>query len=171
VVGNWVKTADAGAAGGYRMWNPNANLPKVMSPAATPASYFELPFYAEAGVPYHLWVRGLAQDNSYLNDSMWVQFSGTVDASGNAVNRMGTTIGTAVILEDGYNAGLSGWGWADNAYGSLAGPIYFSTSGPQTMRIQVRAEGMSLDQIVVSAGKYLTTALGATKNDTTILPR
>jgi hypothetical protein len=170
VVGNWVKTAESTAAGGYRIWNPNANLPKVTTPAAAPTSYFDLTFDAYAGVPYHLWVRGEAQDNSYYNDSVWVQYSGAADASGNAVNRIGTTGGAAVILEDGLNAGVSGWGWADDAYGTLAGPVYFGTSGPQTIRVQVRADGMSIDQIVCSPGKYLTTAPGATKNDTTILP-
>jgi hypothetical protein len=54
----------------------------------------------------------------------------------------------------------------------VAGPdIYFAQSGMQTIRVQVKEDGMSIDQIVLSADKYHTTAPGTLKNDTTILPR
>ena len=42
-------------------------------------------------------------------------------------------------------------------------------SGPQTIRIQGREDGLSIDQIVLSPALYLTTAPGAVRNDTTIL--
>jgi hypothetical protein len=35
----------------------------------------------------------------------------------------------------------------------------------------VREDGLSLDQIVLSTGKYLSVAPGATKNDATIVAR
>jgi hypothetical protein len=35
----------------------------------------------------------------------------------------------------------------------------------------VREDGLSLDQIVLSAARYAASAPGATKNDTTILAR
>ena len=73
--------------------------------------------------------------------------------------------------EDASGAGLSEWGWADNSYGGVGSPIYFATTGPQTIRVQVREDGVSFDQIVLSADRYLTTAPGATKNDATIVPR
>jgi len=57
------------------------------------------------------------------------------------------------------------------AYGALAGPVSFSTDQLQTIRIQTREDGVSLDQIVLSPGAYLTTAPGATRNDTTIMAR
>jgi hypothetical protein len=50
-------------------------------------------------------------------------------------------------------------------------PIYFATGGTQTIRVQVREDGLSIDQITLSAGAYLAVAPGAAKNDTTILPR
>ena len=53
----------------------------------------------------------------------------------------------------------------------FAAPVYFATTGPQTIRIQVREDGLALDQIVLSSDRYLTTSPGAFKNDTTILPR
>jgi Putative Ig domain len=170
VVGSWSKVADASAAGGYRMWNPNANMAKLTTPLAAPASYFELTFQADANTPYHLWVRGEAEGNTYDNDSFYVQFSGSVDASGAPINRIGTTTAAAVSIENGTNAGLSGWGWQDDSYSGLAGPMYFAASGTQTIRIQMREDGVSIDQIVLSAVTYATTPPGATKNDTTILP-
>jgi hypothetical protein len=115
-------------------------------------------------------MRGKADKNTWANDSVYVQFSGAVDAIGVALYRIGTTSGAPLSIEDGLNAGLAGWGWADNSYGAVADPLYFATTGPQTIRVQVREDGLSLDQIVLSSGSYLTAAPGATKNDT-ILPR
>jgi hypothetical protein len=170
VVGNWSKVADATAAAGYRMWNPNANLPKLTTPLAAPSSYFELTFRADANTAYHLWVRGEAEGNTYDNDSFYVQFSGSVDASGAPIHRIGTTSAATVSIENGANAGLSGWGWQDDSYGSLAGPMYFATTGTQTVRIQMREDGVSIDQIVLSAVKYATVPPGSMKDDATILP-
>jgi hypothetical protein len=120
-----------------------------------------------------LWVGGKAQNNCKANDSVMVQFSTSVDASGVASNRIGTTSGQDVILEDCSSCTLSGWGWQDNGSGAnVMGPaIYFGQSGPQTIRVQIKEDGMSIDQIVLSAARYLTVSPGALKNDTTILVR
>src|SRR5581483_853817 len=126
---------------------------------------------ADAGKAYRLWVRGRAQGNDYNNDSLYVQFDGTVDAAGKPLFRIGTTSAATVIIEDRAGAGLSGWGWADNGYGIDGAPIYFARSGPQRLRIQPREDGIGLDQIVLSAVRYRTVAPGAAKNDTTIVPR
>ena len=171
--GNWQVVPDATAAGGLRLWNPNAGAAKLTTALAAPAHYFELTFNAEAGKPYRLWVRGKAEANHWGNDSIFVQFSGSVDQNGNPVYRIGTTGATESNLEDASGAGLSGWGWQDNGWGVGAlGPVlYFATSGPQTIRIQVREDGLSIDQIVLSPQAYLTQAPGALKNDSTILPK
>jgi hypothetical protein len=171
ITGTWSRVADTTAAGGVRVWNPDLGVPKLTTAFAAPTSYFELTFQAEAGVPYHLWMRGKADGNAYTNDSAFVQFSGTVDTSGGALYRIGTTSATVLSIEQGTAAGLSGWGWSDNAYDGFAAPLYFATTGPQTIRIQVREDGLSLDQIVLSASKYAASAPGLPKNDTTILPR
>jgi predicted amidohydrolase len=169
----WTVVADASAAGGSRLQSPNAGAAKVTTAAASPATYAELTFTAEAGKPYRLWVRGRAQDNYWGNDSIHVQFDGAVDASGTPIYRIGTSAAAPVNLEDCSGCGLSGWGWQDNGYGAgvLGPPIYFATTGTQRLRIQVREDGYGLDQIVLSAQKYLTTAPGALKNDATIIPR
>jgi predicted amidohydrolase len=168
----WTVVSDASAAGGSRLQNSNAGAAKLASPLANPASYAELTFMAEAGRPYRLWIRGRAQDDYWGNDSIYMQFDGAVDGSGAPVYRIGTTGGTAVNLEDCSGCGLSAWGWQDNAYGTgVLGPmIYFATTGTHRLRIQARDDGYGLDQIVLSAEKYLTTAPGGLKNDATILP-
>ena len=140
----WARVQAPGAARGVALHNPNRNEAKVATAAAAPASYVDVRFYAAAGVPYHLWFRMSAEADSYSNDSMFVQFSGAVDAQGRAVNRIGTTAATVVIVEEGNGAGVSGWGWNDDAYGSLAAPVYFGVSGLQTIRIQQREDGIML---------------------------
>jgi hypothetical protein len=51
----------------------------------------------------------------------------------------------------------------------LGRQIYFETTGPQTIRIQRREDGISIDQIVLSARTWLSTPPGPTKHDATIL--
>jgi hypothetical protein len=167
----WTVVSDSTAAGGSRVANADARAPKSTAPLASPASYFELSFNADARTAYRLWIRGKAQGNSYLNDSAYVQFSDSVTSSGAATWRIGTTSAIAYVLEDASGAGVSGWGWQDNAYGAgaLGPPVYFQSTGTHRIRIQVREDGLSIDQIVLSPATYLNTSPGATKNDTTIL--
>ena len=171
--GNWNVVADATAAGGSRLHNTNLGAPKLTNALASPAHYFELTFNAQAGVPYRLWVRSKADSNYWGNDSYFIQFSGSVTQGGAAQWRIGTTDSTVINLEDCSGCGLSGWGWQDNGWGvGVLGPVvYFQTSGPQTVRIQPREDGFSLDQIVLSPQAYLTQPPGALKNDTVILPK
>jgi hypothetical protein len=170
IVGQWQIANDATAAGGRRLQNPNAGAPRVDTPAAAPASYFELTFTAQAGRAYRLWMRGKAIGNSWLNDSVWAQFDKSVTAQGAAVYRIGSTSGTRLALQPNDGDTLSAWGWEDNGFNGTGAPIYFSTSGTQRLRIQVREDGLGIDQIVLSAVTYFNTAPGAPKNDSTILP-
>jgi len=169
IVGNWKVVADAQAAGGARLWNPDAGAAKLASPLTSPANYFELKFNAEAGRGYRMWIRGRADGDDWANDSVWAQFSGAVTTAGAPAYRIGTTNGTWLGIEDCSGCGLSGWGWNDNGYGVLGALVYF-TAGPQTIRIQQREDGISVDQIVLSPQLYLTTAPGANKQDGVILP-
>jgi hypothetical protein len=102
-----------------------------------------------------------------------VQFKGSVTASGAPVNRIGTTAGLTIDLEECDGCGLSGWGWQDTATSKdVLGPVvYFATSGRQQMRIQAREDGLGIDQFVVSSRQFLTQAPGAATDDATILPR
>jgi hypothetical protein len=162
--------ADADAAGGLRLSTSDAGV-AIVDPMAMPDTYFDVTFEAEAGRPYRLWLRGLAQASFRLNDSVYVQFSDSVTAEGEPTFRIGTTSATPVILEEFRHAGLSGWAWADNGWDSFGPEIYFATSGRHTLRVQVRQDGVSIDQIVLSPDRYLWNSPGATKEDRTILGR
>jgi len=170
IVGNWVVEPDSSAAGGFLIRNPNLGAAKILTPRASPTDYFELTFSANANVPYHFWFRGRAQNNHYSNDSMYVQFSDSVDENGNPIYRIGTTSAADPNLEDCSGCGLAGWGWQDNGWGvGVMGPhIYFASSGTHTMRVQVREDGLSIDQIALSPSRFLTSSPGLLKNDTTI---
>ncbi len=171
-VGNWTAVADSTAAGGARLANPDAGASKLVSPLASPSSYAELTFSAIAGIPYRIWIRGKAQNNSPYNDSIFVQFSGSLNITGSAQYRIGTTSGLELNLEDCMGCGIQGWGWQDNGWGiSILGPsIFFQSTGTQTLRIQSREDGFSIDQIVLSPSTYLFNSPGALKNDGLILP-
>jgi hypothetical protein len=169
--GAWVKQANAGAASGIVVRHPDAGGPKVTTMPVPAVNYFELAFEAQAGIPYRLWIRGSADGNYWANDSVHVQFSDSEDASGTPRWRIGTATSTEVNLEDCSGCGLRGWGWQDNGWGvGVNGPpIYFATTGRHRIRVTTREDGFSIDQIVLSPGRYLTSSPGALKNDTTIL--
>jgi hypothetical protein len=169
--GDWSRIADATAARGVALYNPDRGAAKVTSAVAAPASYVDITFQAQRGVPYHLWLRMRANANASSNDSVYVQFSGAVDAVGSPLYRIGTTSGGAVILQDSSGAVISGWGWNDDGWASIAGDLYFAASGTQTLRLQPREDGVYVDQIVLSSWRYLHMAPGALTNDATIVSR
>jgi hypothetical protein len=170
--GQAVRVNDPTAAGGAAVWFPDKGIPKLALAAAQPASYVEMTFDAQAGIPYRLWLRLRGEGNSWQNESVYVQFSGSVTAGGAAAFRIGTTEGTSVNLEEASGAGISGWGWQDNGYGAgVLGPtIYFAATGAQTVRVQQREDGVIIDQILLSPSKYMSSSPGTLKNDTVILP-
>lgn len=172
-VGAWSQVSDASAAGGSYLLNPNAGAAKVAAPLASPSSYFEITFSAQAGKAYRLWTRSKAQANSPYNDSFFMQFSGSVTSTGSPIFRIGTSDGTSVNLEDWLYLGIQGWGWQDNGWGigALGPVIFFQNSGVQTLRVQPREDGVGIDQIVLSPLTYLISSPGALKNDNVILPK
>jgi hypothetical protein len=169
---DWQLLSDSSAAGGAALFSPNRAVPKMATALASPDSYAELTFTAEAGQPYRLWLRGRADRNYWGNDSVHVQFSDSVTSTGAAVYRIGTSQSAEVNLEDCSGCGLSGWGWQDNGWGrEVLGPaIYFETTGTHTVRIQIREDGFAIDQVVLSPDTYIDRAPGALKNDSTVLP-
>lgn len=170
----WSIVADSSAAGGQRLWNRNAGAAKIVTPASSPASFVEFTFNGIAGQPYRLWMRGRGEGNVALNDSAFVQFSGSVTSTGTPTFRIGTTSATDYNLEDCSGCGLSEWGWQDNGWGlNVMGPrIYFATTGSQRLRIQTREDGLSIDQIILSPATagFLTSSPGALKSDNRIYP-
>jgi hypothetical protein len=173
IVGNWNVVSEAPAAGGKRLFNPDQSGGTITTPLANPVRYFELTFSAQAGLGYRLWMRGKAYNNSGFSDSVYAQFSTSVTSDGSPTFRIGTTSGTMVNLEDCTGCGVNGWGWQDNGFGlDVLGPlVYFAQNGAQTIRVQVREDGFSIDQIVLSPDTYVSEAPGALKSDNVILPR
>jgi hypothetical protein len=168
--GRFRRVGVSGAAGGVAIENPNAGEAKKTTALASPANYVDISFEAGAGVPYYVWLRMKASGDSSANDSLYVQFSGAVNASGTSIYKMGTTSGLPVVLEKCGGAGRLGWGWNDSGWCEPGDPVYFKTAGPQTIRIQQREDGIMFDQIVISAAAYAAKSPGALKVDTTIVP-
>jgi hypothetical protein len=165
--GNYELKAAAGAAGGYALWNPNRAAARVNVAATAPATFAEFTFFAEAGRPYQLWVRGRAEWNDPANDSVHVQFDGV------AMARIGSATSLVINLEETVLVGIAGWGWQDNGYGAgvLGAPVVFERTGLQTLRLQPREDGFLIDQIVLSPELYRSSAPGTPKNDETVIAK
>jgi endo-1,3-1,4-beta-glycanase ExoK len=167
--GTWRVTRDLTAAGGYALANPNLGASKVTAPLASPRNYFQLSFPAYSGRAYHLWIRGKAAGNSVNNDSVYVQFSDSVTSTGLPINRIGTRSGMAVVLQACTGRPDHAWGWTDNGWCAIGSKIFFSRTGTHSIRVQVREDGLSIDQIVLSPITYISKAPGKPTDDTTIL--
>jgi hypothetical protein len=168
--GHWGVAASTGAAESKSMRSTNTGWSATSAPLKTPTHYFDVQFDAAAGTAYRIWLRLRAASNSKWNDAVWVQFSGSL-VDGQPAYRMGTTSGLLVNLERCSGCSMSGWGWFNSAYWLRQQTIVtFAQSGPQTMRIQTREDGVEIDQVVLSAVKYMTQPPGPALNDTTILP-
>jgi hypothetical protein len=171
--GSWRVVTDASAALGHRLEHPQAGAATIDPPLANPVDFVEFAVNVMPDTNYRLWLRLKGASNSGYSDSVWVQTSDTIDTAGAAVFRIGTASATRVNLQDCVGCTISGWGWQDNGYGTgVLGPaLRFETGGVQTIRIQAREDGVSIDQVVLSPATYLTRAPGALKNDTTILAK
>jgi hypothetical protein len=75
------------------------------------------------------------------------------------------------LATDAGAASLQKWGWQRNAYWlSDTGDVWFQNSGTHTIRVQVREDGVEIDQIVISPSSYATNSPGSVSNDNTIVP-
>jgi hypothetical protein len=172
VHGNWTLTNDGTAAAGRKLASANLGASQLNAPLAVPADYFDVTFDAQAGIPYRLWLRMSALNADKFNDAAWVQFTGSVNSSGGAIYRIGTAQGLLVNMATCSTCAPQGWGWQNRAYWlSDTGQIRFAATGPQTMRIQIREDGLAIDQIVLSPDQYLSAAPGPATNDSTIVPK
>ena len=119
-------------------------------------------FFAPAGIPYRFWMRIRALGNTKFNDAVWVQFS---EAQGERLADLPAEFDVSGLLvnlaTDAGAASLNSWGWANGAYWlSQPATFMFSSTGTHTMRIQIREDGVQLDQIVLSPTTYLNDAAG-----------
>ena len=174
IVGNWIRSPESTAADSVALWNTDNGAAKIAPALVAPQHYVDITFNAEAGTAYHLWIRMRAQNDYFGNDSIHVQFSDAVDAAGSPIYRIGSSgadNSAQVVLQETDGGIVSGWGWADQGWNGLGTHIYFATSGPHTLRIQQREDGVLFDQIVLSPDAFLTAPPGQQNRDTTIVPR
>jgi hypothetical protein len=170
--GGWSRVSDSTSPSGIKLTTADNGYQQLNSPLASPVHYFDVSFPTVAGSPYRLWLRLKARANSKYNDAVWVQFSGA-QANGSTVFRTGSTSGLLVNLAtDSGAASLNNWGWHNTAYW-LSQPTTFTfpAGGTQSMRIQLREDGVEIDQIVLSPSTYLNSAPGPATNDSTIVPK
>jgi len=170
----WRINEDPTAADGNSIYDPNRNAPKAAQALASPQNFVDIWFFPDPTQTYKLWIRGKAENNSWANDSAFIQFTGAVDSNNNPAWQIGTTSALVFNLEECSGCGVSGWGWEDDGWGAVnknGTLLRFPQGGSQRIRIQTREDGLSIDQIVLSAEKYLTARPGPAKNDKTILPR
>lgn len=172
LAGAWSKVADPSAAGGIKLSTPDRGAPATGAPLAAPTDFVEASFDAAPGSRYRVWLRMHALADSKWNDSVYVQFSDSVDGLGNSVNRIGTTAGYTVNLWPCADCQTYGWGWQRNAYWLAgSGDVWFPTGGAHTIRLQTREDGVEIDQIVLSPSAYASAAPGAASGDATIVPK
>jgi hypothetical protein len=170
--GSWTTASDPTSPNSIKLVTTDAGVANTNNPLANPIDYFDVTFNANAGTPYTIWLRLQALGNSKFNDAVWVQFS-DARVNGASVYPINTTSGLLVNLATTSEAtSLNNWGWQNTAYWlSQATTVTFATSGTHTMRIQIREDGVELDQIVLSAGPYLNSPPGGPTNDTTIVQK
>ena len=154
------------------MTTPDTGWSSTSVPLASPTHYFEVSFNAPADVTYQIWLRLRGAADSKWNESVWVQFDHAVDAAGAPLWPIGSTSALLVNLEDCIGCGISSWGWQDNAsWTGQVARVRFAAGGPQTLRVQLREDGVDIDQIVLSPAAWFSTAPGRVTNDTTIVPK
>jgi hypothetical protein len=171
ISGNWSVAASTGAAGGRAVRSVDRGWSSPDAALASPTNYFDLQFDATANTPYRVWLRLRASGNSKWNDAVWVQFSDSL-VNATARYRLGTSSGLAVNMERCGDCGVAGWGWHNTAYWLAQNTVVtFAQSGRHTLRVQIREDGVEVDQIVLSAVKYYATAPGSNTNDATILAK
>jgi hypothetical protein len=169
IVGQWQRVADGTAAGGYRLQTTDAGAAPPAAPAGSPASYAETVISAPAGVVYHVWVRMRSAADSPSNDSVWLQFSDSLNPAGAPIYRVGTSDALQIALQNCLTCGVSGWGWQDKAWYSTRSDVRFATSGLHVLRLQLREDGAQVDQVVLTPAASGAGAPGPLVGDATIL--
>jgi glucose/arabinose dehydrogenase len=171
--GSWAPAGDSGSPNGVKLATPDAGTANLNVPLAAPIDYVDVTFNANSGTPYTLWLRLKALNNIKFNDAVWVQFSDARTLNGAPIYAMNSSSGLLVNLAtDSTASSLNSWGWQNGAYWlNQATTLTFASSGSHTLRIQVREDGVQLDQIVLSPNTFRNSPPGPVGGDTTIVPK
>ena len=169
--GVWSKASDATSPNGVKLQTTDKNLSYANSPLAAPSHYFDVTVTPLADTPYTIWLRLKARSDNKFNDAVWVQFS-NARVNGAPMYAINSTSGLLVNLAStASGASLRNWGWENSAYWLSQPATLTFPGGPQTLRIQIREDGVELDQIVLSPATYLNVAPGGRTDDRTIVPK
>jgi O-glycosyl hydrolase len=170
--GGWSRGTDPRSPSGVTVQTFDNAYAAPNSPLVAPLHYVDVKFTPVPNAPYTVWLRLKAAPNNKYNDSVWLQFS-NARSQGAAAYPLNSSNGLLVNLAtDGTGSSLADWGWANNAYWlTQATTLTFPVEGTQTLRIQVREDGVQFDQIVLSPMTYLNSPPGARSNDSKIVPR
>lgn len=141
---------ESASPGGKMISLPNNGDELDPPPENDPHLTFDVP--VQSGIPYHCWVHlkvGEAKGRSTAN-VVWVQFSNSVNPANQEVFRPGTK---SYLTAQGPTE--LGWTWVGCDAEGTDSLVYFSSDGETTVRIQAGAEGVGLDQFVLSPSRYL----------------
>ena len=167
--GGWTIANDPTSPNQTKLMTPNDGVAQTERPLASPTHYFDVPFEPVADTPYTVWVRLKALDDSKYNDAVWLQFSGA-RIGGAPAYEINTTSGLLVNLATDSAVTASGTGDGKMAAYWLSQPatVTFAAGGTQPLRVQVREDGVQLDQIVMSR---VSTSPGSHTDDATIVQK
>lgn len=120
---------------------------------SSPANYTDFSFNALADTLYHLWIRlkviAEDEDDWGTSDSLYLQFSDSINGSDEPINRIGTSQALVVSYQD------DEWDWDNIWTGCTPTPVgddfYLEETGAHTVRVQRREDGYSFDQILISS--------------------
>jgi hypothetical protein len=141
---------DAASPGGKLISLPNNGDELDPPPENDPHFTFTVP--VQSGVPYRCWVHmkvGTPKGRSTAN-VVWVQFSDSVDQAGQEVLRPNTN---SYLTAQGPSQ--EGWTWVGCDASKGDALVYFQTSGEVTVRVQAGAEGVGVDQFILSPARFL----------------
>lgn len=141
---------DTASPGGKLIGLPNSGDELDPPPESDPHATFEV--QVQKDIPYRCWIHmkvGEAKGRSTAN-IVYVQFSKSVDESSQEVFRLSTN---SYLTAQGPTQ--PGWTWVPCDAEGGESMVYFESSGPVRVRIQAGAEGVSLDQFVLSPDKFL----------------
>ena len=105
IYGSWRKKRDITAAKETRIEDMPDRGYKKYYPQANPCNYFEASFEAEKDKKYHVWLRMKANLDRKNSDSVYVQFSDSIDENGKPIYRIGESIKS---VKDNANLILAG---------------------------------------------------------------
>ena len=172
IAGRWNRVPSWSGAGGEKMQSAEEGWSTTEAPLASPSDYFEAEFVPEMNRAYRIWLRLRGGGDSLSSDSVWVQFSGSVDSDGAPLYRIGSTAALLVNLAACSDCGISFWGWRNTTWwlDQQNTVVRFTSSAPQRIRIQTREDGVEVDQIVLSPVTYFNEAPGSVRDDSVVVP-